>query len=305
MSEATRRKVLAAAQALNYVPNSNARALAVANSSIIGISVPNLFNDVFADILLGMRRTFEHAGYSTLVQTTDYDPAREERLTEQLLAWRPAAVILTGIDQTPTLCARLQADRVPTLQVWDVTDTPIGICVGLDHYQAGADLGLYVANLGYKRAAFVGAPQGTDPRADRRFAGLVTAFETVHRTTVQRIAVEQGNSYAMGQSGINALQKTDRPDVVFFLNDNMAFGGMMAVERMGLSVPQDIGIVGFNDLDLTSVLPRTMTTMATPRRQMGLTGARNLLGLIHGVRPEPVTCLPCKLVPGQTTRQIG
>lgn len=302
VSEATRTRILHVARELNYVPNSNARALVQANSKLIGISLPNLYNDVFADVLLGMRRTIEQAGYSSIVQTTDYDRTREANWTNQLLAWRPAALVLTGVDHDAGLRTQLRRDTLPTLEIWDVIDDPIDICVGIDHFEAGHDLGAHVARLGYRKPVFVGLPEGSDWRADKRVAGLAKAFQAVAAHGLVRIGVDPDNAFIMGNQGFDTLSRADMPDVMFFLNDNMAFGGMMAAERAGLHVPDDLGIVGFNGLDLVSVLPRPITTMKTPRRQMGLIGARHLLSRLNNVTPPRVTCLPCTLMPGQTTR---
>jgi LacI family transcriptional regulator, gluconate utilization system Gnt-I transcriptional repressor len=302
VSATTTTRVATIARDMNYIPNSNARALAVTSSSLIGISLPTLFNDVFADMLLGMRRTFEQAGYSTLLQTTDYLKDREKLWTEQLLTWRPVAVILTGVDHHPDLRARLRHEKVPTLEIWDTSDDPIGICVGIDHYAAGLDLGRYLAGLGYRKPGFVGSEAGTDPRADQRVRGLTDAFRAVGSHSLQRIAVQADNAFLMGGQGFDAVDRGNMPDVMLFLNDHMAFGGMMAAERAGYDVPGDIGIVGFNGLDLTTVLPRPMTTISTPRRQIGLIGARHLLASLNGVHPERITRLPCTLLAGQTTR---
>jgi LacI family gluconate utilization system Gnt-I transcriptional repressor len=192
------------------------------------------------------------------------------------------------VDHDPKLRERLQAEGLPVLQIWDVTPDPIDICVGIDHYAAGLDLGQYVAGLGYRKPAFVGPQAGSDPRADKRFAGLSAAFSFAGINGIDRIVVEQDNAFLMGHRGFEAMRNRPTPDVMFFLN---------------LLVPQDIGIVGFNGLDLTTVLPAKKTTICTPRRQIGLIGARHLLARLHGVTPEPVTCLPCKLVAGQTTQQ--
>jgi LacI family transcriptional regulator, gluconate utilization system Gnt-I transcriptional repressor len=302
ISETTRQRVLQVVQELNYVPNGNARALVQANSKLIGLSLPTLFNDVFADALLGMRRTIEQAGYSCLLQTTDYDTEREAKWTDQLLEWRPAAVIMTGVDHHARVRSKLRGENIPTLEIWDVTDDPIDICVGIDHLAAGHELGAHVAQLGYRKPAFVGPPEGDDPRADKRVAGLIRAFRSIGSDPLQRITVEPNNAFLMGQQGFDALPQTNRPDVVFFLNDHIAFGGMMAAERAGLNVPNDLGIVGFNGLDLNHVLARPMTTMSTPRRQMGLVGARHLLARLSGIAPPRNTHLPCTLCPGQTTR---
>ncbi|WP_371155308.1 LacI family DNA-binding transcriptional regulator [Jannaschia sp. 2305UL9-9] len=302
VSEATRSRIVALAAEMNYVPSSSARALSGLNANLIGISFPTLFNDVFPDILEGMRRIFDEAGYSSVMDTTDYDRMRELAWADRFLSWRPAAVILTGVDHDDRLRRRLTASAVPTLEIWDVTQTPIDICVGIDHRAGGLELGRRIAALGYRRPAYVGAPAGLDPRADQRFDGVAEAFRDVGGTAPTRVAGVGGNSFVVGAEGFGRIDLRTPPDVVFFLTDNMAFGGMMAAQKAGLRVPEDIGIVGFNGLDLTTVLPRPITTMTSPRRQIGLTGARHLLARLHGVSPPKITRLPCEFVPGSTVR---
>lgn len=301
VSAATRLRVLAIAHRLNYVPDSSARALALTNANLVGISLPNLFNDVFADILSGMRAKFDQAGYATILETTDYDPDREMAWAERTLAWRPAAIVLTGCHHHDALRTRLARENIPTLEIWDATDTPIDMCVGIDHVAAGSELAHYVISLGYRAPVFIGAPPGLDCRADQRVAGIAGAFRAVGGRALQRVSIDGTNPFAMGARGFSAIGD-DRADVAFFLTDHMAFGGMMAAEQAGLRVPQDIGIVGFNGLDLTAVLPQPLTTMITPRREIGFVGACNILARINGVRAAPVRRLTPTLVPGKTTQ---
>lgn len=299
VSRARREAILQIAKRLNYVPNSNARALSQANADLVGIAVPNLLNDVFADVLQGMRGTIQRAGYSTVIDTTEYDPEVELRWVTRLLSWRPAALILTGVDHHPDLRPMLRAARVPTLETWDYTADPIDICVGIDHVAAGADLARHVQDLGYRAPAFVGAHRGTDPRADARVRGLEQVFEA----PVVRTGAVPDNAFLMGAEGARALLRDHDPDVVFFLNDLMAFGGMMAAQDLGLRVPDDLGVVGFNALGLNTVLPVPITTVSTPRRQMGVTGARNLLARMNGVEGPRAVALPVIVQPGGTTRR--
>lgn len=304
VSEKKRAEILRIAKKLNYVPNSNARSLAVENSNLVGISLPTFANDVFAEILAGMRGTFEGAGYASVIDTTEYSLESEQRWVERLLTWRPAAVILTGTDHLPDVREKLRTAAIPTLEIWDVISDPIDIAVGIDHEAAGYELGRYAVALDYRSPAFVGAPLGRDRRADARLRGIVRAFDEVSSSHPMRVAGRpERHAFGAGAAGIEELLRESRPDVVFFLNDHMAFGGMMACGRRGLRIPEDIGIVGFNALDLTSVLPVPMTTARTPRRPMGVVGARNLLARIHGVETERATVLPIELIPGETTRR--
>jgi LacI family gluconate utilization system Gnt-I transcriptional repressor len=300
VSEATRARISALAREMGYVPNGNARALAAANSRLIGLSLPNLFNDVFAEILQGMRRTLRRAGYSTIIDTTDYDLAHELDWFERMTIWRPAALVLTGCAHLPELRRAVTQSPLPVVEIWDVTANPIDLCVGCDHKAAGRDLARHVTALGHRRAAFVGPPEGFDPRADARVAGIAEALADVGAPGLQRVPAAGDHAYAVGAQGFAALDFAAMPDVVFFHNDNTAFGGLMAAQAAGFDVPRDVSIVGFNRLDLTHVLPRPLTTIETPRRQIGEVAAQHLLARLNGLSPPRVTALPCRLVPGTT-----
>lgn len=300
VGEAVRARVSQAVREMGYVPNGNARALVETGSRLIGISLPNLFNDVFAEVLGGMRHGLEQAGYASVIDTTDYDPARELSWVRRMGVWRPAALVLTGCDHDAGLRAALPP--VPVMEIWDVTEAPLDICVGIDHRAAALMLGRHVASLGYRRPAFVGLPEGLDRRADARVDGLREAFASTGASALRRIGVEGESAFATGARGLAALGDRPEEDVIFFHNDNTAFGGLCAAERMGLSVPGDIGMVGFNGLEIARVLPRTLTTCETPRRRIGLVAAQHLVARLAGVRAAAVTALECRLVPGATVR---
>lgn len=301
VSERKRTEILQIARKLNYTPNSNARSLVVANSNLVGISLPTFAGEVFGDILKGMRGMFDQAGYSSVIDTTEYSRDAELSWITRLLSWQPAAVILTGTDHHPDARDMLRHARVPVLEIWDYTDDPIDLSVGIDHCDAGFQIGEFAFARGYQNPAFVGMPPGYDTRADARVQGLHDAFQgfavEVAQTTI-------ANAFMMGFDGTKTLLAQGRPDVIFYLNDHMAFGGIMACNAAGLTVPDDIGITGFNALDLTHVLPQPLTTVSTPRRLMGMTGARALLARINGVENVESTALPVKIIPGKTLREI-
>jgi LacI family gluconate utilization system Gnt-I transcriptional repressor len=304
VSARTRADVLRMAKRLGYRPNRNARSLATANSTLIGVSVPTLFSDVFPEILDGMRTAFDRAGYDTVIDTSDYDPAREEIWVERMLDWNAAGVVLSGVDHMPVVRERLREVRIPTLEIWDVCDDPIDLCVGIDHAAAGLKLGAHLVAAGYRRPAFCGVPEGRDRRADKRLAGLVAAFAEVGTIgcAVERVDLRAG--FQAGFVGTEALLRRPegRPDVICYLNDHLAVGGIAACQRHGLSVPGDVGIAGFNDLEINTVLASTITTIVTPRRIMGEVGARNLVARINGVQVQRRTVLPVTLRSGGTTK---
>ena len=109
VSAETRDEILRVAKRMGYRPNRNARSLASAHSTLIGISLPTLFSDVFPEILAGMRATFDHAGFDTVIDTTDYNSAREADWVERMLDWNAAGLVLSGVDHAPDLRERLKA----------------------------------------------------------------------------------------------------------------------------------------------------------------------------------------------------
>lgn len=303
VSEQRRKDIISIARRMNYVPNSNARALAVDNSNLIGVSLPNLFNDVFADILSGMRGAIEYAGYSSIVDTTDYSGKDELAWLDRLLTWRPVGVVLTGVDHDPALRVKLRAAEIPTLETWDISEDPIDICVGIDHRAAGRLIGNYIVSLGYRRPVYVGTMPGRDLRAEDRAAGIADAFSAVDIGPLPRIFAPDASNFVMGAQGFSKALESHAPDVVFFLSDHYAVGGLMTAIKMGISVPEKIGIVGYNDLAINSILPQRLTTVRTPRRQMGIMGARNLLARINNAQVDRSIALPVEVIEGETTKQ--
>ncbi|MEM9814406.1 MAG: LacI family DNA-binding transcriptional regulator [Pseudomonadota bacterium] len=301
VSEATRGRITALAEEMGYTHNRLAGSLAQATSNLVAISVPTLFDAVFAEIIGGMRETLSHAGLETIIETSDYDLAREAAWVERMVTWSPAALVLSGIDHAPEVGERLRWAGMPVLQLWDVTDDPIDLNVGIDHRAVGHDLGQHLLRLGYRTPVYIATPPGRDPRAEKRLAGLAAAFAE-DGVAMGEVRVSAAPSFEAGRDGaVRALALHPRPDVLCFLNDHLAFGGLMACEAAGVSVPGSIGIAGFNGLNINNVLNRRLTTSVTPRALMGKTAARMLVAAMRGVRAETRVAMPVRIEPGQTT----
>ncbi|MEL6435349.1 MAG: LacI family DNA-binding transcriptional regulator [Pseudomonadota bacterium] len=307
VSEIKRAQIFDIAEKLRYQPNLNARSLVNVQSSLIGISFPTLFNDVFAEMLDGMRPTLESAGFTTIVTTTEYDRAREVDWINTVRPWRPAALVLTGTDHDERVRRVLRRDQTPTLELWEHSDDPIDISVGINHSDAGREIADAMIALGYMRPAFVGFDLGHDLRAEKRLLGIRSAFLAQGLGDVRTARHGTIDGYRAGYDGIKTLaaEKAPMPDVVFFLSDHFAFAGLMACMELGLNVPNDIGIVGFNSLSVNSVLPQRLTTVKTPRREMGTLGARGLIARINGVQNDLSHRLSPEIIYGDTTRKPG
>jgi LacI family transcriptional regulator, gluconate utilization system Gnt-I transcriptional repressor len=306
VSAKKRTEILETAKLMGYRPNRNAASLATANSTLIGISLPTLFNEVFADILDAMRHIFEKAGFDIVLKNSDYDLQREANWVESILDWHPAAVVLSGVDHADSVRNLLRQAGTPTLEIWDICDDPIDLCVGMDHEAAGRLLGQHLVELGYRRPAFVGVYAGRDHRAEKRLNGLSAVFQESGSHALTVIRSQKHASFEAGMTGtLSLLQSPEpRPDCICYLNDHMAFGGLTTCERHGLEVPRDIGIAGFNDLGINAVLAKPLTTVVTPRALMGSLGAQQLLARIHGAKVEKCHVVSVTLSSGLTTRRL-
>ncbi|MDZ7823551.1 MAG: LacI family DNA-binding transcriptional regulator [Ahrensia sp.] len=307
ISQEKREQILNLARSLGYYPNRVAVSLAASSSNLIGVSVPTLFGTVFSEIYDGMRANFERNGFATMIDVSDYSLTHEEAWVERMISWRPAGLILSGVDHSELTRDRLTKSNIPVVEVWDYTDTPIDLCVGIDHFQSGVEMGDYLTSLNYQRPAYVGVKSGVDPRAERRLAGLRQSFE---KQGTQFCAVERSAPDATFESGFLATKRLlsaldSKPDVICFLNDNMAFGGLMACEGAGMSCPAQIGIVGYNGLNINEVLPKRITTSITPRRKIGEIAAQVLIAKILGAATQPATKLKVIIEKGETTKLQG
>jgi LacI family transcriptional regulator, gluconate utilization system Gnt-I transcriptional repressor len=293
------------AQQMDYMPNRSAQSLAVANSNLMCISVPTLLDNVFAEILEGMRATFDRHGYDVVLDVTAYKPEREQAWVERIVSWRPAGIILATSRHNEQVRRRLKDLSIPTVEIWDFTETPIHLNVGVDHRAAGSDAAEWMLELGYRRPAFVGVTVGRDICAELRLSG----FADVFRAGKIEVIVARDDMHASFEAGMNAtselIRARTRPDVLFFLNDHMALGGISACHAAGLSVPGDIGVLGFNNLGVNKVLRRPISSLATPRYEMGAAAARLLVATILGSKHEKQIKLPVRRISGLTTRAVS
>ncbi|WP_162652177.1 LacI family DNA-binding transcriptional regulator [Lentilitoribacter sp. Alg239-R112] len=306
ISQSKRKEILKLARKMGYYPNKVAVSLAASSSNLIGVSVPTLFGTVFSEIYDGMRSRFEKAGFATIIDISDYSKSHEEAWVERMISWQPAGIVLSGVDHSVRTRDELRRAKIPVLEIWDHTQDPIDLCVGIDHVASGMQMGQHLVKLGYKKPAYIGIESGRDIRADRRLMGLQESFS---QAGLEFCAFDRISNTASFETGFKAVSRVlsngnNAPDVMCFLHDNMAFGGLMYCEQNGIDCPENIGIVGYNGLGINEVLKRRITTSITPRFSMGEHGASLLTAKILGANtknPHPETVI---IDPGQTTRHL-
>jgi len=279
-------RVQAAVAELGYVPDPAARALASSHSSHVAVLIPKLANIVFVELLDVLQRSLMAAGYQMLIGVTHYDAAEEEAVLRSVLAHRPAGLILTGAERSPGAAALVEGSGVPCVHVMDLAPGPGRYSVGFSQRDAGQALTQRLLDAGRRQVAYVAAQ--LDPRTLQRGEGYEAALRQAGLgDRVRKVLVAEPSSMALGGELLaRVLQEAPQTDAIFFCNDDLAQGALLAALRLGVKVPERVAVVGFNDLPGSEQMVPPLTTVATPRAEMGEQAARMLLTLMRGQAVE-------------------
>jgi LacI family gluconate utilization system Gnt-I transcriptional repressor len=296
-AEETREAVMAAVARLGYVPNRIARTLASTNSGLIGIVIPSLANIVFPDLLRGASTVLEENGFHSLIGVTEYNPEREEELVESLLAWRPAGLILAGLEHTDRCRTMLKNSGVRVAELLDIDGEGIDIVVGFSHTQAGKAGAEFLMSRGYKRIGYVGHDIVRDHRARKRFTGFLSKLSEHGLSLEDKEIISAPSSIESGRNGLMRMfERTPSLDAVYFSNDDMAIGGYFFCLSRGIKIPDRLALLGYSGLDVGRLAPQPLSTIRTPRALAGRLGAK----LVCSDQPSTVIDLGFELVEGAT-----
>ncbi|MGF6212848.1 LacI family DNA-binding transcriptional regulator [Comamonas sp. 4034] len=315
-------KVRAVAERMGYVPDPAARALASQKSTQVLVLIPLLSNTLFVDLLEAAHKVLFAAGHHMLIGVTHYDSAEEEQLLRAYLPMRPAGLLLTGFDRSPGAAQLLAASTIPRVHVMELHDpaakdidtgtgsgtepaatvpSPV-YSVGFSQTDAGAAITRHLLERGCRRIAFCGAQ--LDARVLQRLAGYRLALQTagLYDPSLEILNPER-SSLALGSQLFEQVLRTHPAvDAIFFCNDDIAQGALLAATRLGLQVPGQIAIAGFNDLPGSDQMVPPLTTIRTPRGTVGEQAATMLLQLIRGQSvPQPRLDLGYTLVQRQSS----
>jgi LacI family gluconate utilization system Gnt-I transcriptional repressor len=299
-----REAVLRAVNDLGYIQNRLAGALASNRSGVVAIVIPSLTNNVFIAMTNAIHKVLVGQGVQPLITVTDYSFEKERTAISNILAWSPDGLVLVGIDHAPDLHRLIENSGIPVVETVQVGEGAIDMNVGIDQYRAGYAMGEHLVSRGYRSVWMLGAELEADRRVSQRFKGCCAALAKAGlRTDLVRQFPSEDNLSFGRQTFAMVAEARHEKSAIFYGNDLMAIGAFQGAKDMGLSVPGDIGIAGFNGIDLSAYVDPKLTTMAVPYVEMGRLAAEMLLADIKGMeRPSPrvVELLPT-LIAGEST----
>lgn len=304
VSDSALARVEKAVADLGYVPDFAAQALASKHANVIGALIPSVTNSVFSDVLRGIYDAIGGTRYQLQLGNTRYSALEEERLLRTFLGQRPAGLIVAGLDQSAASRALLEGAECPIVQVMETGPDPVDMLIGFSH-RAAARAGVeHLVQAGYRRIAFLGARM--DPRTQRRLQGYHDALEAAGLTDERLVVTTpQASSVSLGAVLLGELlARQADADAVFCNNDDIALGALFEAQRRRIAVPAQLGICGFNDLDMMEAAWPALTSVRTHRGRMGAEAVSMLLSAIEGTRPaEPVVDLGFEVMVRESTRR--
>ncbi|KAJ57058.1 LacI family transcriptional regulator [Actibacterium mucosum KCTC 23349] len=306
VSEATRAKVLEASKQLGYVPNKIAGALASQRVNLVGVVIPSLSNMVFPEVMTGISHVLEKTDLQPVVGVTHYKPEEEERVLYEMLSWRPSGMIIAGLEHSEAARAMLIAAGIPIVEIMDTDGEAIDSVVGISHRRAGIEMARAIAKAGYENIAFIGTKMPRDHRARKRFEGLTDELGKKGIEIAEKEFYSGGSGLAKGRELTEKILKRN-PDVdfIYYSNDMIAAGGLMYCKDNGIKVPSQVGLAGFNGIELLDGFSTKLATMDACRHEIGARAAEIIAGACEagksatGQRVE----LSPKIAPGDTLKR--
>ncbi len=304
VAEATRKRVLAAIEKTGYIPNLVAGGLASHRTNVVGAIIPTITNSIFADTIDGMSDVFSEKGIHLLLGTSGYSLTKEEELIEAMLAQRAAALVITGATHSSRSKNLLKRVRIPVVETWTVDRNPLDIRVGFSNFDASYAMVRHLADCGYRHIGFVNAPVKANDRARARLMAYRQAVQELGLVECRGYEREASFSFHHGAiSFADLLENEPQLEAVYCANDILAIGALLESQRRGLRVPDDIGIAGFDDVDLACEINPGLTTVRLPRYDIGHVAAELIVKRINQAEPtNHIADLGYEVVQRGTTR---
>ena len=286
VQERTRLRVLRVVDELGYAPNFGARALAAKRTNTVAAIIPTMENAIFARGVQAFQEELGRFGQTLLIASSSYRADLEAEQIKTLVARGADAFLLIGHDRNPAIYDFLKRRGVPYLVTWAFDADAEEISIGFDNRAAMQALAREVLTAGHKRLAVISAPCATNDRARERVEGIRAALSEAGLPASDLDVVETEYSVENGARAFEALMAHNpRPTAVMCGNDVLAVGALAGARRMGMDVPGDVSITGFDDIEIAQIVTPKLTTVHVPHREMGRQAARLLVEMIDGTTP--------------------
>ncbi|WP_369309722.1 gluconate operon transcriptional repressor GntR [Providencia rettgeri] len=280
VSAALREKIAESLENLGYIPNKAPDILSNATSHAIGVLLPSLTNQVFAEVIRGIEAITDRHGYQTMLAHYGYLPEKEEERLTSLLSYNIDGVILAERTHTERTLRMLKTAGIPVVEIMDSVSPCLDIAVGIDNFEASRQMTRAMIERGCRKVVYIGARH--DERTFIRLKGYEQAMLDANLEP-RNVMTQASSSYSLGAQLLHDCRaKYPDTDGLFCTNDDLAIGAVFECQRLGINIPQDLAISGFHGHDVGQVMTPKLASVLTPRDQMGRKAAEVLLARMTG-----------------------
>lgn len=287
ITETTRKKVMSIVRQYNYVPNRIASSMVTKKTHTIGLIIPDISNPFFPELARGVEDYASKLGYAVFLCNTDNDAQKEQTYLEKLQEKMVDGIILTASSHRRTNSNDLKESNIPIVALdREIDSFKSGGTVISDNLSGAYGAVSYLLSRGMKKILYLAGPINSKPSKDR-LQGYINALEDHNHQVKQEMILDGSFTLDWGYSGtLKAIDQGLEFDSIFCGNDMIAFGAIQAIKLKGLRVPQDISVIGFDDIAMAGIIDPPLTTVKQPNYQMGYESSKILIGIIEKHPPE-------------------
>lgn len=283
---------------LGYVRNHAARALRSQRSHMVGVLIPTLDYALYARLVGAANARFSSAGLSTLIATFDYDLDAEVREARLLLERGAEALVFVGDHHRPELFDLLDQSDVPFVNTYVFDSESSHPMVGFNNAEAAAKIARHLVHLGHRDVCVISGVTKDNDRTTKRLEGIQSELSQHGVVLSDKMIEERTYSISAGRKACALLlsRNDPRPTAIICGNDVLAMGALIECNAQGLDVPNDVSVVGFDNLELSVHSNPPLTTIDVPAEEMGASAADYILGKLSGFDVTPHTSVEVQLI---------
>ncbi len=297
VAQSTRDKIEAAIDNLGYTPNFGGRALASSRTNTVGAVIPSLANAMFASGLQAFQEALDKEGVTLLVATTGFDADQEFRQIKTLVGQGADALMLIGNARPQATWDFIDKRRVAHIVSWCTFARRGHLFAGFDNALAAGDAARRVLTLGHRKIALINGLTAENDRAKARRDGVQAAVQAFGHGAVVTYEVEAPYKIDSGAEAFSRImQQAVKPTAVLCATDALAAGAMMRARELGMTLPQDMSFVGFDDVGIARVVTPPLATVRVPQEAMGRAAARLILAKLAGKEDLKSTTLETEFI---------
>ena len=302
---ALKTRVLEAVERLGYVPNSGARSLKLQRSGTVGAIFPTIDNAIFAQAIDALQQRLVDSGLQLLIATSGYDPQNEMRQAVNLVRRGADALAFCGNGQSRELMQFLRQRELPTVHAMTISTEPDQVCVGFDNALAMGKAVRYLLDLGHRRFGMLAGVTLHNDRAAGRLAGAREALASAGLQFEPGCLVEVPYALGPAREGFRQLMEAAQPPTAVLCgNDVLAIGALLEAQTLGIEVPRQVSVTGYDDLEIARHFQPSLTTLHVPTERMWQMVADWIIASLEQVHGPRVAQLEVELIVRSSTGPV-